>query len=57
MTPIEHKCDNCGASPAPYEKENRDICPTDRGNEVREYREHFCHECVEEFGLLEKESK
>lgn len=48
-TPDEEKkepaCSNCGIRPAPYSRPCYDICPTDRGDERRDYTEHFCEDC------------
>jgi hypothetical protein len=42
------KCANCrvrdGVVAVPY----RDVCPTDRGDEIREGIEWWCEECVED---------
>jgi hypothetical protein len=42
---IEKLCDNCGLTPAYPCGERRDVCPTDRGDEVREYTLYLCDEC------------
>lgn len=46
------RCDNCGQQPAYHQRETRDISPTDRGDEVREYTENFCDDCATELGLI-----
>jgi hypothetical protein len=43
-------CDSCGAE-ATHWRFNRDLCPTDRGTEVREYIESLCDDCAEESKL------
>jgi len=40
----KHKCVECGEH-GTHTRRYRDVCPTDRGNEVREGEEWVCDEC------------
>lgn len=37
-------CEECG-EPGTHMATSRDICPTDRGDEVREFEEWVCNQC------------
>ncbi len=41
------RCINCGR-PAQYSRPFRDVCPTDRGDAVRDGLEPICGECLSE---------
>lgn len=46
VEPVE-ACERCG-EPATHRRTNYDVCPTDRGDEVRFFDEWFCNECDKE---------
>ena len=48
--PPAHKCVDCG-EPGTHTRFYRDVCPTDRGSEVREGEEWVCNECDPLTGL------
>jgi len=50
------KCANCGLIEDPYNEDRcgfnaipyRDVCPTDRGDEIREGTEWLCDDCYQD---------
>jgi hypothetical protein len=47
----DFSCDLCGETPAFPAGERIEVCPTDRGDEVREFPVYLCDDCYKHTAL------
>lgn len=45
-------CDSCGSRDGVKTYPGRSVCPTDLGDEIREYDENLCDECAQGMGRI-----